>query len=668
MKKFFFLFAFVLLAVAAKAERTYTLASPDGHLQTTVTVAETLTYDIVFDGRRIMEPSPLSMTLSDGTVWGDKAVVRKAVRGNHSGTVASPLYRSAEIEECYNSLTLRMKGNWAVEFRAYDDGIAYRFVSEAKSPFTVAAEEVSYRFPEDFTATVPYVRKGKDGDWNAQFFNSFENTYTVAKLSELNAGRLAFLPLMVDAGEGTKVCVTESDLCDYPGLYLYNSDGDTSLEGMFAPCPVHAEAGGYNRIQRVVKKYAPHIADIDGARTFPWRVAVVGSDTEVAASNLSYLLASPSKIADTSWIKPGKVAWDWWNAWNISGVDFRAGINTRTYEYYIDFAAANGIEYVILDDGWAVGRGEDLFQINPDVDLQHIVDYGRDKGVGIILWAGYMAFNRDLEKVCKHYSEMGVKGFKVDFMDHDDQQMVAFNHRAAEMAAKYHLVLDLHGTHKPAGLNRTWPNILNFEGVHGLEQMKWRTNAVDQMRYDATIPFIRQVAGPMDYTQGAMLNATRSNFRPCRSEPMSQGTRCHQLALYVVLESPLNMLCDSPTHYMREPECTEFIAAVPTVWDQTCILDGRVGEYIVTARRKGTTWYVGGITNWDARNLELDLSALGSGDCKVTLFRDGVNADRKATDYRKETFVARSGEPVKVSLAPGGGFAAVVEFVSGAAE
>lgn len=668
MKKLLPLFAFAMLAVAARAERIYTLASPDGRLRTTVSVGDKLTYDIVLDGRRIMEPSPLSMTLDNGTVWGNDARVRKAVRSSIDATVVSPFYRAAEIKDHCNVLELRMKGDWSVEFRAYDDGLAYRFVSEKDVPCKVVDETVSFRFPEDYTAIVPYVRKGKDGDWNAQFFNSFENTYTVAKLSELNPGRLAFLPLMVDAGDGVKVCITESDLMDYPGLYLYNRDGDTSLESMFASCPAHTEAGGYNRIQRVVRKYASHIADIAGARTFPWRVAVVGTDTEVAASDLTYLLATPSKIDDISWIKPGKVAWDWWNAWNISGVDFRAGINTETYKYYIDFASSNGIEYVILDDGWAVGRGEDLFQINPDVDLRQIVDYGREKGVGIILWAGYMAFERDLEKVCKHYSEMGVKGFKVDFMDHDDQLMTRFNYRAAEMAARYHLVLDLHGTHKPAGLNRTWPNILNFEGVHGLEQMKWRKKSVDQMRYDVMIPFIRQVAGPMDYTQGAMSNANYNNFRPCGTEPMSQGTRCHQLALYVVLESPLNMLCDSPTSYMREQECTDFIAEVPTVWDETRILDGHVGEYIVTARRKGGKWYIGGITDWNPRKLEVDLSALGEGDCRVTLFRDGVNADRKATDYRKLTFATGASEPLEISLAPGGGFVAVVEFAAGMAE
>ena len=312
--------------------------------------------------------------------------------------------------------------------------------------------------------------------------------------------------------------------------------------------------------------------------------------------------------------------------------------------------------------GWAVNKQADLMQVVPEIDLQEIVDYGRRKGVGIILWAGYWAFDRDLENVCKHYSEMGVKGFKVDFMDSDDQQMTAFNYRAAETAARYGLILDLHGTHKPAGLNRTWPNVLNFEGVHGLEQMKWSPESVDQMKYDVTIPFISQAAGPMDYTQGAMRNATRNNYRPVNSEPMSQGTRCHQLALYVVLDSPLNMLCDSPTAYLHEKECTEFIAAIPTVWDETRILGGRLGEYIVTARRKGSTWYVGGITDWAPRDVEIDLAPLGiDATVEATIFCDGANADRKASDYRRESIRIDTLKPLTVHLAPGGGFVVKIE-------
>ncbi|MDE5940625.1 MAG: glycoside hydrolase family 97 catalytic domain-containing protein, partial [Muribaculaceae bacterium] len=395
----------------------------------------------------------------------------------------------------------------------------------------------------------------------------------------------------------------------------------------------------YNNIQSVVTETADYIARVEGPRTFPWRILVIGTDKDIASTDLSYLLAAPSRIADTSWIKPGKVAWDWWNCWNITGVDFEAGINTPTYKHYIDFASDNGIEYVILDDGWAAGKGENLFILNPDIDLKEIISYATARNVGIILWAGYRAFERDIEKVCKHYSEMGVKGFKVDFEDRDDQLMTAFNYRAAEIAARYHLVLDIHGAYKPAGINRTWPNVLNVEGVNGLENMKWtELGDFDIIQYDTMLPFLRQIAGPVDYTQGAMVNASRQNFRPINNQPMAPGTRSHQLALYMILYSPLNMLCDSPSNYRREQECTDFIASVPTVWDETKVLDGKMGEFIVTARRKGDNWYIGGITNWTPRDLTVDLSPLNLKDgAKMKLFTDGVNAHRNGNDYRSET-------------------------------
>ena len=369
------------------------------------------------------------------------------------------------------------------------------------------------------------------------------------------------------------------------------------------------------------------------------------------------MLAAPSRLSDLSWIKPGKVAWDWWNAWNLDSVDFATGVNNATYKAYIDFASSKGIEYVILDEGWAVNLKADLMQVVKDIDLKELVDYAADRNVGIILWAGYYAFERDMENVCRHYAAMGVKGFKVDFMDRDDQEMTAFNYRAAETCAKYKMILDLHGTHKPAGLNRTYPNVLNFEGVNGLEQMKWSPASLDQVKYDVMIPFIRQVSGPMDYTQGAMRNASKGNYYPCNSEPMSQGTRCRQLALYVVFESPFNMLCDNPSNYMREPESTDFIAAIPTVWDESIVLDGKMGEYIVTARRKGDVWYIGGITDWTARDIEVDCSFLGDKAYNATLFKDGVNAHRVGRDYKRESFSVKKDSKLNIHLAPGGGFA-----------
>lgn len=657
MKKALFFALCGMCITSGYAQKQYSLTSPDGNLKTTIMTGDTLSYDILYKDVQVMHRSPAYVTLENGDVWGIKSKVRKVKEREVREVVASPFYRSAEIEDHYNEIVLEFDKKWKAEFRMYNDGIAYRFVNENNKPFNIKSESVEYRFDHDDLAYVPYVNRGKDGNFESQFFNSFENTYTECKVSEVNPARLAFLPLMVQASDDVKVCITESHLENYPGLYLLGSKGG-SLVGVHAAYPSKVEQGGHNRLQMLVKGRENYIAKIEGKRSLPWRIAVVSDDDRtIAATNLSYLLGAPSRVDDISWIKPGKVAWEWWNDWNLDGVDFKTGVNNDTYKAYIDFASKNGIEYVILDEGWAVNLKADLMQVVKDIDIKELVDYGAERNVGIILWAGYHAFNRDMENVCRHYSELGVKGFKVDFMDRDDQDMTAFNYRAAAMCAKYKMILDLHGTSKPAGLNRTYPNVLNFEGVHGLEQMKWSPSSIDQVKYDVMIPFLRQVAGPMDYTQGAMRNATRSNYHPCNSEPMSQGTRCRQLALYIVLDSPFNMLCDSPSNYAREQECTDFISSVPTVWDETRILKGKMGKYIVTARRSGDTWYVGGINDWDATELDVDLSFIpGVQSKKIEMFTDGINAHRAARDYKKsETSVSAEGT-VKVSLAPGGGF------------
>lgn len=660
------IYAVALCFGFSASARQYSVVSPSGKLSATIDCDSTLRWSVSETGRELLAPSPLSMTLADGLVWGNNAKVAKVLKGSANNTISTPFTGHREMIDNYNSLTLKMKGGWSVEFRAYDDAVAYRFVSAVKKPFEIKEEQVELNFPADYTATTPYVRGGTDDNMQSQFYNSFENYYTVTPLSGLNPRRLSFLPLAVDAGNGVTAVFTETDLDNYPGLYLYNPTGKNQLCGKHAPYPTVVEDGGYNNIQGMVKETASFIAKVDNPRPFPWRILVVGSDKDIAATNIGYLLAEPSKIADTSWIKPGKVAWDWWNHWNLTGVDFTAGINTPTYKHYIDFAAKNGIEYVILDDGWAVGQGEDLMKINPDIDLPAIIAYGQEKGVDIILWAGFRAFERDLENVCRHYSQMGVKGFKVDFEDRDDQLMVAFNHRAAEVAANNHLILDIHGSYKPAGLNRTWPNVLNFEGVNGLENAKWFTiEQFDMISYAVRLPFLRQVAGPMDYTQGAMTNSTRANFRPIYDNPMSQGTRCHQLALYMILNSPLSMMCDTPSKYEREQECTDFIAAIPTVWDETLILDGKMGSHIVTARRKGSDWYIGGINGWDPMDMEIDLSKLNlPANSKITLFTDGINANRNGNDYVRTNNKVDTSKPLKVHLSSGGGFAAKISPVS----
>ena len=594
----------------------------------------------------------------------EKMTLQKVSRRTVDETVASPFTRQATMHNNYNELTLHLKEGLSVVFRAYPDGVAYRFVWEGK-PGKVIDETVNYKFYYNELATVPYVSNFDSTNLASQYCSSFENQYTTLPLSQLDKRRLCFLPLIVHSSISNsplKYCITESALLDYPGLYLHSTGAEGELTGCHAPLPKCVEQGGHNNLQLLVKEREDYIADMDKSKVFPWRIFMVAeSSAELAMNNLSYLLGEPSRVDDISWIKPGKVAWEWWNCLNITGVDFEAGFNNDTYKHYIDFASKYGIEYVILDEGWAVNKQADLFHVVPEIDLPMLVQYAKERHVGIILWAGYYAFERDMEKVCKHYSEMGVKGFKIDFMDRDDQLVVDFYRRAAEMCAKYHLVVDFHGAFKPAGFTRTYPNVLNFEGVFGLEQMKWAPATVDQMKYDTEIPFIRQAAGPMDYTQGAMLNGGRWNYSPCWMQPMSQGTRCHQLALYIVLESPLNMLCDSPDHYDREPDYTRFVAQIPTVWDETLVLQGEVGEYIVTARRRGDTWYIGGITNWTPRDIEVELSSLvESNNATIELYTDGVNAHRKGCDYKHQTYTSQN-IPLKIHMAPGGGFVAKIK-------
>lgn len=661
MKRILLFFALLSMAAGlSAAPKAFTLKSPDGRMKVEISTDGGIRYSLTHDDVLLLENSGLSMSLTDGTVYGGpESKLRRARIGSANRTVKAVAYKKAEVRENYNELTLEYRG-FKVIFRAYDDACAYRFVSLSDKPFIVKDEQADFRFPEDRTAYIPYIHKKWKGSLEEILENDFQCPYTHSLLSEWNE-RYSIAPLLVECPEGKKVVITEADLMNYPGMFLYNykkGNGET-LSGYFARVPDKTEIGGHNMVQEKIDSRKDYIAECQPFEKFPWRVvAVSSSDKELTDSDIVWKLATPAADTDWSWVRPGKVAWDWWNAWNIKGVDFEAGVNNDTYKYYIDFAQKHGIEYVILDEGWAVNKKADLMQIIPEIDLPMLCEYAKAHNVGLILWAGYYAFDRDMENVCKHYSEMGIKGFKVDFMDRDDQYMVDFFRRTAETAAKYGLLIDFHGAFKPVGLNRTYPNVINYEGVFGLEQMKWSKPTVDQVTYDVTVPFIRMAAGPMDYTQGAMRNAIQKNYHPVNSEAMSQGTRCHQLAEYVVFDSPLNMLCDSPSNYMAEPECTKYIADCPTVWDESVAVNGVLGRFITLARRSGDVWYVGSLNDWKARDLTLDLGFLGEGDWTMEIFRDGINADRAARDYKRELVSVPADRKVKIHMAPGGGWTA----------
>ena len=650
------LFGLGLLCVAqtayTQAEKQYELYSPDHKIAVRIVAGNELKWSVSHDNTPVLLPSAIALQLRNETLGRDVKVTR-ASKKELNTTVNSRLYKKATVNDHCNELTLECRGGYQLVFRAYDEGVAYRFVLNKPDSVTIVSEQSSYVFQQDHLSYLPFIdiKRGKD-----KYQTSFENTYTHLPLSAAATDSLAFLPLLVELPAGKKMVLTEADLEDYPGMYIKKGNTPNSLTAEFAPYPEQEIRGGYNNFQSLITKRKDYIAKVPGKRALPWRLMAISEhDKELLSNDLVYKLASPSRIPDLSWIKPGKVAWDWWNDWNISKVDFRAGINTATYKYYIDFAAANHLEYIMLDEGWA--EKTDLMKVVPDINLQEIIDYGRQKGIGVWLWTGMYTINEKIDEAYDHYAKMGIKGFKIDFINRDDQKMVGFYYKAAAKAADRHLMVDFHGAYKPTGLNRTYPNVLNIEGVFGIESFKALKKEVDFPGYETLVPYIRMLAGPLDHTPGAMRNATKKQYYTSNSMPMSQGTRCHQVALYITYEAPLNMLSDNPTIYIKEQETTDFIAAIPTVFDETIPLDGKLGEYTVIARRKGNQWFVGALNNWTARDLEIDLSPLNAGNNAV-IFRDGINADRDATDYKKEIITLPSNQKLQIHLAPGGGWAA----------
>ena len=658
------LLAACVMVAEARTDRKYALSDPEGVNIVKVSVDTDITYTVEHRGRRVMGPQRIALELGDGSVvLGRDARVTAKERRSMSETIKPQVYKRSEVKADYGELTLRCKapagckGTYSIVWRAYPDGVAYRIVTDLAENYMVRSELAEFipADPEAQMVVAPIKGRTILGEEN-QWHTNFQNTYKHSAIGQWPKDRQIMLPALVQEG-GVNLCITEADLFSYPGMRLL-AEGTSTLRGVFAAYPKEV-AVTTRGLKEEVRAREDYIAKMQGRSELPWRVIqIADSETELLESDLVYKLAKPADSAqDWSWVKPGKVAWDWWNDWNIYGVDFRAGINNDTYKYYIDFASQQDIEYVILDEGWAVPGEADLFKIVPEINLEELISYATERNVGLILWAGYRAFDRDMERICAHYSKMGIKGFKVDFMDRDDQVMVDFNTRCAEMGAKYKLLIDLHGMYKPTGQQRTWPNNINFEGVYGLEEVKWEEPNFDMVTYDVTYPFIRQVAGPADYTQGAMRNATKENYFSTNSEPMSQGTRCRQLAEYIIFDAPLSMLCDNPSNYLREAECTRFIATVPTVWDDTRAISGKIGEHIVMARQaKDGTWYVGGLTNWDPREVTLDLSFIGSGTRQIELFCDGVNADRAARDYKHTSIKAHVDQPININMAPGGGF------------
>lgn len=637
--------SFSMLNAAAK-EKTYKVTSPDKTIELQIGVSDKIQFSVLESGKEIISPSTIALELDNQTL-GLQPVVKNVIRQSIEETITPVVkIKEAKVSNNCNELKLLLKGDYAISFRAYNEGVAYRFETAKTGEITVVSETGEYVFPENYMCWWGRERR---------FQSNNQVYYDYTSLQKLGEEDMASLPLILNPANGPKIVIAETDLIDYPGWWVKGNDGLT-LSGTSPQCVKSFDELSDRRLP--ITERHDYIAKTKGTRTFPWRIfAIADEDGELIMNQLTYILSSDNRIEDTSWIQPGKVAWDWWNANNVHGVDFRAGINTETYKYYIDFAAKYGIENVMLDEGWYVLG--DLTEIVPEMDMEELTAYAKEKGVGLILWCVWKTLDDQLDEAFAQFQKWGVKGIKVDFMDRDDQWMVNYFHRIASKAAEYELMVDFHGSYKPAGIRRMYPNVMTREGVNGGEQFKWSMRQTPE--HDLILPFGRMLAGPMDYTPGAMANAQDKDFKPIFDTPMSMGTRCHQLAMFVIYESPIQMLCDSPTRYYREPACMQFLSDVPTVWDESIVLEAKVSDYLLMARRNGDNWYIGGMTDWSERELSLDLSFLPKGQkFNMIIYRDGVNADRDGNDFQMQEMTVDHTYKGTIEMKAGGGMAAML--------
>lgn len=645
MKRTLFLLALVLAVCSlTAAPKTLNLKSPDGTVSVDVTVGNGVTYNVSIDGNVLLTNCALGMTTSNGTL-GSGTTLRSSKRGtiDEIRTRVVPM-KNAQVRNHCNTLLLNLSGGFSVEFRAYDNGVAYRIGTSSKKDLNIVHEDFSIAFPTEYQAIVSPVNS---------FRSSCEEPYKhMATTGDIPERRMTYLPVLVETDKQYKMLISESDLRDYPGMFL--TKNGNGFRSVFPPLPLAVEDDG-DRSQKFTKE-ADYIASTQGRRTYPWRYFVISrEDKDIVANEMTFLLSSPCEIAETQWIKPGQVSWDWWNHLNIFGVDFKAGINTATYKYFIDFASQYGVSYIIMDEGWAKST-RNPFETIKEIDLPELIRYGRQKGVGVILWLPWLTVEKNMDLFAK-YEEWGVAGTKIDFMDRQDQAMVNFYERVVKESAKHHLLVDFHGAYKPSGLEVRYPNLLSYEGVLGLEM-----NGGCLPSNSIYLPFIRNAVGPMDFTPGSMFSAQPEHNRCTWANVMGNGTRAYQMALYVVFESGIQMLADSPTLYMREPDCTGFITSVPVTWDETRVIDAKVGEYVAVAKRKGNKWFVGAITNDKERTIQLPMNFLpDAADRSLVSYEDGPNCDRQAIDCIKRQRTVNSSTTLTVTLHRNGGWCGVME-------
>ncbi len=626
------------------------ISSPDGKIRVVVEATDKVFYSVYCNGNLLLAPSVLNMTLANGTTLTGKLTFRKtSSRRIHSNIISPVPEKRKNIPDVYNELTIRFRQPISLVFRVYNDGLAYRFLTHFSDSIIIKDEIAEYNFTENHPVYFPEVVKRDNADI---FHTSFEEPYQVKPMDSLTNSNLCFTPILVAPVQGPKIVITESDLHDYPGMFVTGKNNN-SLAGRFAPFPLEETVAEGEFPQAIVTKRADYIAATIGTRSFPWRVMVIAAtDKELPANDLVYRLASPSKIKDHSWIQPGKGTDEWIIGINLFNVPFKTGVNTATYKYYIDFAQRFGFERIMMDAGWSDYK--DLFKINPDINMEEIAAYAKQKNIRLSMWTLAMTLERQLEPALEQFNKWGVDFIMTDFMDRDDQIMVNFYDRIAEAAAQHKIMIMFHGAYKPAGYNRTYPHAMTREGVLGSEYNIWSEKATPE--HNLLLPFIRMVSGPMDYEPGILDNATAKTFRPIGDKVMAMGTRSHQSAMFIIYESPIQIFSGNPSQGLLEPEFMELLGSIPTVWDTTIVIDAILGDYIITARKKGNDWFIGAMCDWTPRELLLELPFLESGNYKATVLEDGINADRYASDYKLSDRMVSKSDRIPIKMAPGGGF------------
>ncbi len=615
----------------------------------TISLEENISWTCSFQNQNVIDRTEIVLEFMNNSYSTKSSKLLKVDSGSFNEVIEPVIpHKDARIDNNYNQLIFHFENDLNLYFRAFNDGVAYRFAYTGERQLFVKNETLNMNLPKGNISFFPQ---------ETSLYSHNERLYKKLEIHKIKKDMFCSLPVLFQK-EDIHVLFTETALHDYPGMFL-SGTGSNTLSTLFPRYVLEAKddiENGPDRNQILFKK-AEYIAEIKGEKQFPWRVFIITDNaSDIVESNLTFQLSNENSLKNTEWIKPGKVAWDWYNANNIFGVDFKSGINNETYQYYIDFASKYGIEYVILDEGWTKST-TNILECNPEIDVEELITYGKERGVGIILWVLWKPLDANTEEILETYKSWGAKGVKVDFMQRNDQAMVSSYEKIALECAKRELIVDFHGAFKPSGLRRKYPNILNYEGVKGTENNKWSADITPD--HNVTIPFIRMAAGPIDYTPGSMINKQEDNYSISFERPMSLGTRAHQVAMYVVYEAPLQMMCESPSVYYKEHETTNFIAGIPTVWDETIAIDGAVGEFIVVARRKGDIWYVGAMTNWEEREIQLDLSFLGSGIYHAQIFQDGINADRYAEDYKFSQLQVEETQKLNIKMASGGGWSAI---------